>query len=86
MGLEKDIQLSELYDISHRFDTKTNRHYPWEDNLLIRTTSSYIWKNSIMNMFLTQIQSIVVLMVEQINIARNYHNPTVHKYYNDHWG
>ena len=49
MGLEKDIQLTELYDMKHRKDSKTNRHYPWEDNLLKRSTTPYIWKNTNMN-------------------------------------
>lgn len=86
MGLEKDIQLSELYDIKHRKDSKSNRHYAWEDNLLKRSTTPYIWKNSNMNSFLTRLEKIYVLMLEQMNYSRNYFNHTVHKHYNDHWG
>jgi hypothetical protein len=86
MGLEKDIQIAELYDINHRWDSKTNRHYPWENNLLQITTSSYLWMNPNMNEYLTKIQKILVLMLEQMNYARNFFNFTVHKYYNDHWG
>ena len=86
MGLEKDIQIAELYDINHRWDSKTNRHYSWENNLLQITTSSYIWLNPNMNEYLTKIQKILVLMLEQMNFARNFFNFTVHKYYNDHWG
>jgi hypothetical protein len=86
MGLEKDIQISELYDLKSRFNSYTNRHYPWEENLLQKTTSPYMWKNSTMNEFLNKIQKMVILMVEQVNYSRNYFNPTVHKYYNDYWG
>lgn len=86
MGLEKDIEISETYDLKHRFDSKTNRHYPWENDLLKKTTTAYIWKNTNMHEYLTKIQSILVLMVEQMNYARNFFNFTVHKYYNDHWG
>ncbi len=86
MGLEKDIQIDEIYDLTHRFDSKTNRHYPWENDLLKRNTTTYIWKNYNMNTFLTKVQSLLVLSVEQVNYARNYFNFTVHKYYNDHWG
>ncbi len=86
MGLEKDIQLTELYDLKHRKDSKSNRHYPWEDNLLKRSTTPYIWKNPNMNSFLSRMEKIYVLMLEQMNYSRNFFNHTVHKYYNDHWG
>ena len=86
MGLERDIQIGEIYDIKHRFDSKNNRHYDYENTLLKKTTPSYLWKNDNNNMFLSKIQKITVLMVEQVNLARNYFNPTVHKYYDDYWG
>jgi ABC-type phosphate/phosphonate transport system ATPase subunit len=86
MGLQKDIEISELYELKNRFNSYTNRHYPWENDLLKKTTTSYIWKNYNMNEYLTKIQSILVFMLEQMNFARNFFNFTVHKYYNDHWG
>ena len=33
MGLQKDIEISELYDIKNRFNSNSNRHYPWENDL-----------------------------------------------------
>jgi hypothetical protein len=86
MGLDKDIQLSELYDLKHRHDSKSNRHYPWEDDLLKKSTTPYIWKNPNMNSFVSRIEKMSVLMLEQVNFARNFFNYTVPKYYNDHWG
>ncbi len=86
MGLEKDLEITELYDLKHRYDSKTNRHYPWEESILKKTTTTYIWKNNNMNQYLTKIEIIMVLIVEQMNFARNFFNFTVHKYYNDHWG
>lgn len=86
MGLQKDLEITELYDLKTRFDSKSNRHFPWEDSLLKKTTSSYIWLNPNMNEYLTKIEKIMVLIVEQTNFTRNFFNFTVHKYYNDHWG
>lgn len=86
MSLEKDRQIPELYHLKHRNDKILHRHFPWEENLLKKTTSTYIWKNETMNAFLTKIEKILVLMVEKSNVARNFFNYTVNKYYNDHWG
>ena len=86
MGLERDIQIGELYDLNHRYDSKTNRHFPWENSLLQNATTSYIWLNPNMNEYLLKIQKISVFILEQMNFARNFFNFTVHKYYNDHWG
>ncbi len=86
MGLQKDLEISELYDLKNRYNSNTNRHFPWEDSLLKKTTTTYIWKNTNMNEYLSKIEKMLVLMVEQMNYARNFLNFTVHKYYNDHWG
>ncbi len=86
MGLERDLEIGEIYDLKHRFDSKTNRHYPWEESLLKITTASYVWKNPTMNEFLTKLEKMMVLMLEKTNLTRNYFNFTVHKYYSDHWG
>jgi len=86
MNLMKETQLNELYELKHRHDTKTNRHFPYEDNLLKKTTSPYIWQNNTMNSFLLKLEKMVVLMLQQMNFARNFFNFTVDKHYNDHWG
>lgn len=86
MGLEKDRQILELYEMKHRHDSKTYRHFPWEKNLLKKTTTPYIWQNNNMYDFLLKIEKISVLILEQMNVARNFFNFTVDKYYNDHWG
>ena len=86
MGLEKDRQITELYELKHRHDSRRYRHYPWEDNLLKKTTSPYMWQNDIMNGYFLKIEKIAVLILEQMNFARNFFNFTVNKDYNDHWG
>lgn len=86
MGLQKDIEISELYDIKTRFNSNSNRHHAWENDLLKNSTSTYIWRNENMNQYLTKIQTMLVFMLEKMNFARNFFNFTVHKYYNEHWG
>lgn len=85
MNLDKEIQLNELYELKHRYDSKSNRHYAWENDLLKKSTSAYIWKNPNMNQYLSRIEKITVLMLQQMNYARNFFNYTVPKYYNEHW-
>jgi cytochrome c2 len=84
--LNKDRYIGELYDLEHRFDSKTNRHYAYEENLLKRTTSPYMWKNENMNKYLENLEDIVVIGVEEMDYARNFFNYTVDKFYNDYYG
>lgn len=80
MRLYKDCQIEELFILKNRHNSNDNIHYKYEDDLLKRTTSSYIWKNERMNSFLTKIQELVVLMVQKTDISRNYIDFNVHKY------
>lgn len=86
MILEKDLYIDELYEMSHIYDSKSNRHYSYEDKLLKKTTSPYIWSNETMNDYLTLIEDPIVLDVLIIDYARNFFNYTVDKYYNDYFG
>ena len=86
MSLEKDRHLTELYYLKHRHDSKSNRHFDYENNLLKKSTTPYIWQNEEMYNYLTRIEKIAVLMLDKINYARNFFNYTVDKYYNDYWG
>lgn len=83
--LEKDSQIPELYYLKTRWNSNNNRHFPWEDNILSKTTSVRPWMNPNLNGFLTRLQQNVALMVESCNIVRNFFNVAVSKYYNDHW-
>lgn len=84
--LQKDRFITELYDLEHRFDSKSNRHYPFEVNILKRSTSPYMWKNQNMNEYLTNLEKIIALDVCKMDFARNFMNFTVDKFYNDYWG
>ena len=86
MSLEKDKQIQELYHLKHRNDKLLHENFPWQDNILKNTTTPYIWKNPVMNAFLTRIEKMLSLMVQKMAVARNWFNYTVPKYYNEHWG
>jgi hypothetical protein len=86
MPLRKESNISEIYDIEHRFDSKTNRHYPYENELLKKTTTPYLWQNPNMNTYLKLIEKMCVQLVEQMVIAKNFYVVTVHKYHDDWWG
>lgn len=84
--LEEKSQISELYYLKTRWNSRTNRHFPWEDHILEKTTSVRPWMNPNLRGFLQRLQMNVSLMVESTNIVRNFFNVAVNKYYNDHWG
>jgi hypothetical protein len=86
MALEKDKQIQELYFLKHKHDNMLHKGYNWQDNILKKTTTPFIWKNPVMHTFLSKIEKMLSLMVEKISVARNFFNYTVPKYYDEHWG
>lgn len=84
--LEEKTQIPELFYLKTRWNNNPYRHYPWEKNILAKTTSVRPWLNPNVNGFLTRLQMNISLMVESANIVRNFFNVAVSKYYNEHWG
>lgn len=83
--LEQKSQIPELYYLKNKWNNNPNRHYPWEDNILKKTLSPNIFNNKNMRDYLLQLEEMVGLMLESVNIVRNFFNISVDKYYNDHW-
>ena len=83
--LQQDRQISELYYLKNRFNDNKYRHFDWENNILKKTTSPIIWENPNTNQFMTLIEKNAALMIESVNIVRNFFNIAIDKYYNDHW-
>jgi hypothetical protein len=86
MKLVEEIEIREIYHLKHRNDNLIHRHFNWEDNLINKTTSPYIFRNDTMKKYLSHIQKMVSVMVQSTAKVRNFFNFTVDKYYNDHWG
>ena len=83
--LQRQQQIPELYFLKTRFNNNPNRHFAWEDNILKRTLSPHMFNNPQMQHYLLQLEQLVSLLIESVNIVRNYFNISVDKYYNDHW-
>lgn len=73
-------QLSELNYMKHRHDTK-NTHFDYENNLLDKSLSPYIYNNNIMYGFLKRLQPMASILFDQINVVKNFKNYMVDKYY-----
>ena len=83
--LYKDKQLSELYFLKHRHDSE-GPDYDYENNLLDKSLSPYLYENNIMNTFLKKLQRMVSILFDQMNIAKNFKNYMVDKYHYRHGG
>ncbi len=81
--LYKDKQIKELYDLKHRHD-KNDDWVDYEDVLLKKSLSPYLYKNDKMNDFLNNIQKITVLLFDNNNIIKNFKNYIVDKHYFKH--
>ena len=82
--LEKQKQIPELYYLKTKWNHNPNRHFPWENNMLKKTLSATLFNNKHLSEYLLQLEQIVSLVVESVNIVRNFFNISVNKYYNDH--
>lgn len=83
--LKQNSEIPELFYLKSKWDDNPNKHYPWEDNILKKTVSPNTFNNGNMKDYLLQLEDLVSLMLESVNIVRNYLNIAVDKYYNDYW-
>jgi hypothetical protein len=78
---EKDIP--EIHFMKHRHDN--NKEFvDYEKNILSNKLSPYIYKNDLMNSFLTMLQPLVAKLFDQMNVIKNFQNYMVDKYYYKH--
>ncbi len=82
--LEKNVHISELYDLNHRHDNNLNVGYDYKNNILKDNLSRQLFKNDITNEFLLKLQDLIVLTIDSNVITRNWFNHTVSKYYTKH--
>ena len=76
--LYKKRQLPELYYMKHRHDND-NDYVDYENMLLDKTLTPYLYQNSTMNGFLKRLQPLVGLLFDQMNIVKNFKNYIVDK-------
>jgi hypothetical protein len=77
--LYKRKQLPELYNIKHRNDSDKD-FVEYENILLDKTLSPYLYQNDIMSGFLKKLQPLVALLFDQMSPVKNLKNYIVDKY------
>jgi len=82
--IEKQRHIPELFYLKTKWNNNPNRHFPWEDNMLKKTLSNNMFNNPNMSEYLLQLEQMISLLVESVNVIRNFFNISVNKYYNDH--
>lgn len=81
--LYKDSKLDEFYTIKHRNDDDFD-FVDYEEQIFYKTLSSHIFKNDMMFDFLTKLQKLTSTFFDRMNIAKNFRNIMVDKYYYKH--
>ena len=75
----EDQSLPELHYMKHRWDNNSN-YVSYENNILNKTLSPYIFTNNLMNSFLQRLQKLLSMMFDNFNIIKNFKNYNVDKY------
>jgi hypothetical protein len=71
-----------LYDITFTAgEENQNEYYDYSNNLLRKSLSSYMFRNSKLSEFLEYLQDILVLYINSIKLLRVYKNYNVDKEY-----
>lgn len=73
-------QIPELELMKHRHDTEDS-YFDYENNILDKSLSPYIYNNDIMNGFLKRLQPLTSILFDHMNIVKNFKNYMVDKYY-----
>ena len=76
--LSKKKQLPEIYYMRHRHDND-NDYVDYENMLLDKTLTPYLYQNDTMNGFLKRLQPLVGLLFDQMNVVKNFKNYIVDK-------
>ena len=71
-------QLPELFYLKHRHDND-NDYVDYENMLLDKTLTPYLYQNDTMNGFLKRLQPLVGLLFDQMYVVRNLKNYIVDK-------
>lgn len=76
-------ELPEIYYMKHIHDAQdidADKHMDYENNILDKSLSPYMYQNDLMNTWLKKMQPLVALLFDQMNIVKNFKNYMVDKY------
>ena len=82
--LERQRKVQELYYLEHKHDRDPDRGHDYEQDLLTRSVSPVLLRNSLTRWFIERLQSMMVVMVDSTQELRNLFNYNVERYYNGH--
>lgn len=71
--------LPELYHIKHLHDDQ-NLHVEYENQILDSSLSPYLYNNDLMSKWLKKMQPLTSLLLDQMNVVKNFKNYIVDKY------
>lgn len=72
-------QLQELYFLKHRHNDNKNV-VKYDDSVLDKSLSPHIYKNNNNNSFLNFLQPLVSILLDHMNVVKNFKNYIVDKY------
>jgi hypothetical protein len=75
--------LPEIHFMKHIHDDDVD-YIDYEKMILDKTLSPHMFENDFMNSWLKKMQPLVALLFDQINVAKNFKNHMVDKYYYKH--
>ena len=78
--LYEQRQIPELHTMKHRNDSG-QKYVNYENEILNKTLSPYMFNNDTMNSFLQQLQSLISILFDQHNVIKNFKNYIVDKYF-----
>lgn len=81
--LHEEREIPEVYYMKHRHDTDKD-WTDYENSMLDKMLSPYIYENDMMNSFLKKLQSLTAKLFDQMNIMKNWRNYIVDKYHYKH--
>lgn len=81
--LHEERELPELYYMKHRHDDD-QEWTDYENQMLDKMLSPYIYENDMMNKFLKRLQPLTAKIFDQINVMKNWRNYMVDKYHYKH--
>ena len=76
--------IPELNTFYHRNDDIKKNYFDYENVILDKSLSPYIYENNIMSGFLNRLNNLVSLFFDQFNVVKNFKNFTVDKYWYKH--
>ncbi len=71
-------QLPELYFIKHRHDNN-DQFVDYEKTILNSSISPYVYNNDLMNTWLNKMQPLIAMLMDRMNVVKNFKNYMVDK-------